>query len=425
MRVSRDTLTVVKGSRLDILFSGRWDKELLLDKEGNVFFDIDPFYFKKVVEYLYRVKAHQEGSTADMSEEEHDLHAAVVKDMFVDNKEGRKVFDLYIDFFRLGPEEVKKERDHNTTSSGKKKKMPTPTISGPDASNQKQEEAKMPSYNDLLDAFKKEEKELKLVETKLDEMDSKIMNDETFVSYFTTEEKKETGNEGSDLSGDHKDDDSSISFASMTSDLNSDLSLSSSLYSSEEGEATNQRRYKNDYITTAKDSKQATTGAPVLVSCSNSSEILNLWVCGEVVPVKRSTIMCACNKGSYLVQNLNDVDWMKKHLLVCEDGTTLVRLDDHLPAAVMTMINQLRLQAMMMAVGRLEGKEEGPVKKMKMNTTAEERSEMKKLLSELFNGKEEEEEEEEEQHTTTHNNPQQHTTTHRNTQQKTTAHDNT
>jgi hypothetical protein len=52
----RDTLTVIKGSRLEALFSGRWENQLLRDESGKVFMDIDPSMFKKILEYLYMVK---------------------------------------------------------------------------------------------------------------------------------------------------------------------------------------------------------------------------------------------------------------------------------------------------------------------------------------------------------------------------------
>ena len=42
----RDTLTVIKQSRLEIIFSGRWEMKHLCDANGNMFFDIDSFYSK-------------------------------------------------------------------------------------------------------------------------------------------------------------------------------------------------------------------------------------------------------------------------------------------------------------------------------------------------------------------------------------------
>ena len=52
----RDTLTCVKGSRLDGLFSGRWENQLLRDDKGRVFMDLDADAFKKVLAYLYTIK---------------------------------------------------------------------------------------------------------------------------------------------------------------------------------------------------------------------------------------------------------------------------------------------------------------------------------------------------------------------------------
>ena len=51
----RDTLTVVKSCRLEALFSGRWENQLLRDDQGRVFMDVDPKSFKKILEYLYMV----------------------------------------------------------------------------------------------------------------------------------------------------------------------------------------------------------------------------------------------------------------------------------------------------------------------------------------------------------------------------------
>ena len=42
MSVTQDILTQIKGSRLEALFSGRWDKHLPRDGGGRVFLDITP-----------------------------------------------------------------------------------------------------------------------------------------------------------------------------------------------------------------------------------------------------------------------------------------------------------------------------------------------------------------------------------------------
>ena len=56
MFARRDTLTIVTGSRLEALFSGRWENQLLRDGKGRVFIDVNVDIFKKILEYLYIVK---------------------------------------------------------------------------------------------------------------------------------------------------------------------------------------------------------------------------------------------------------------------------------------------------------------------------------------------------------------------------------
>ena len=48
----RSTLTQIQGSRMEALFSGRWDKRLMRDCHGQIFLDIDPTCFQAVVDYL-------------------------------------------------------------------------------------------------------------------------------------------------------------------------------------------------------------------------------------------------------------------------------------------------------------------------------------------------------------------------------------
>ena len=56
MCVKRETLCLFKDSHLAILFSGRWDSKLSLDSEGSIFLDVDPLYFKMIIEYLQETK---------------------------------------------------------------------------------------------------------------------------------------------------------------------------------------------------------------------------------------------------------------------------------------------------------------------------------------------------------------------------------
>mmetsp|Transcript_2675 Transcript_2675/g.4134 ORF Transcript_2675/g.4134 Transcript_2675/m.4134 type:complete len:599 (+) Transcript_2675:98-1894(+) len=48
----RSTLTQLKGSRLEALFSGRWDKKLQKDSTGRIFLDVSPVGFQAIVDYL-------------------------------------------------------------------------------------------------------------------------------------------------------------------------------------------------------------------------------------------------------------------------------------------------------------------------------------------------------------------------------------
>ncbi|KAL3768632.1 hypothetical protein ACHAW5_004327 [Stephanodiscus triporus] len=48
----RSTLTQIQGTRLEALFSGRWDKKLLRDSHGRIFLDVNPTCFQAIVDYL-------------------------------------------------------------------------------------------------------------------------------------------------------------------------------------------------------------------------------------------------------------------------------------------------------------------------------------------------------------------------------------
>jgi len=48
----RSTLIQLDGTRLEALFSGRWDKKLQRDSHGRIFLDVNPKCFQAVVDYL-------------------------------------------------------------------------------------------------------------------------------------------------------------------------------------------------------------------------------------------------------------------------------------------------------------------------------------------------------------------------------------
>jgi len=56
----RSTLTQIQGTRLEALFSGRWDKKL--SRHGRIFLDIDPTCFQAIVDYLNEMMISSEDS---------------------------------------------------------------------------------------------------------------------------------------------------------------------------------------------------------------------------------------------------------------------------------------------------------------------------------------------------------------------------
>lgn len=48
----RAILTQLKGTRLESLFSGRWDKELQRDNNGRIFLDVNPVCFQLILDFL-------------------------------------------------------------------------------------------------------------------------------------------------------------------------------------------------------------------------------------------------------------------------------------------------------------------------------------------------------------------------------------
>ena len=56
MTVPRNLLTYLKDSRLEVLLSGRFENKILRDNEDNVFLDVDPDIFRRVIESFYLIK---------------------------------------------------------------------------------------------------------------------------------------------------------------------------------------------------------------------------------------------------------------------------------------------------------------------------------------------------------------------------------
>ena len=107
MFAQRDTLTAVCGSRLEALFSGRWENQLLRDTKRRVFMDVELLVFRKILECLYMLKV---AGRADAS-----LELPSV------SPEMKPSFDQYIAFFDLQPATVLadtvEEQDSSDTDS--------------------------------------------------------------------------------------------------------------------------------------------------------------------------------------------------------------------------------------------------------------------------------------------------------------------
>ena len=226
MHALRETLTKIKGSRLEALFSGRWEDKLLRDEQGRVFLDMDVRYFKKIMDHLHSMKTSKEGNDDEI------LNWPRLSD-----KHEQNILDLYIDLFHL-------RKAGNSNNSHQPSSLDKATNSNNDEGE---------SYVDLPEAVENEAKELDEVEKTLDDMEKELEEEEEFVSFFTTTISQDQGSE----KGSDDDSDDGISFASLTSDLGSIVS------------STCQQKSNHDIT---------------------RSPIVNLWIDGEIISVQRSTL---------------------------------------------------------------------------------------------------------------------------------------
>ena len=293
MYVLREVLTRIKGSRLEALFSGRWEDKLLRDEKGRVFIDMDVRYFKKIVEHLHLMRTSKD----DDDKEEVPLDNWPK----LPNETEQWRLELYLDLFRL-----RKEKNSTHTSS---------ISNASEASNNKKKKHKQGtvSYEEMLDVIKIEESELDVVEKKLDEMEKDQKEEEDFVSFFTMSHPQVVSEvQGSERGSADCDTDDVISFTSMTSD-----DLASNISSIYHGITTD--------------------------NAAHSSPIVHLWIDGEIIAVKRSTL--CVHKGSQFADNFSNADWVKKNTLRTEDGTAVILMG--YSSVMLSIVNQLRLQSMM------------------------------------------------------------------------------
>ena len=61
----RSTLTQLKDTMLEALFSGRWEKRLQRDKKGHIFLDVNSTCFQAIVDYLNEMTISSEDNPPD------------------------------------------------------------------------------------------------------------------------------------------------------------------------------------------------------------------------------------------------------------------------------------------------------------------------------------------------------------------------
>ena len=292
LKVARSILVLIKGSRLEALFSGRWENKLLRDDDGCVFMDLDITHFEKIVNYLCAVKECQD-------KEESVDRFPKLHDFSVDRDQA--VFDAYVEFFRL-------QNDISGQSSAPDEQLRSPS---------KKENITL-SHVELLDAFQNEKQELIDLTKKLDAMESELEEERHFVSFFTT-------NDAATLDKSQR---------SHSENTNNDTWFSvvgSNMMDS------------NDSSSTGKSSSES------FHTIISNDHIVNLWIEGKVIPVKFSTL---CHfKDSELARRFNDADWLRMHTFQsCYNGSIVVFLE-HPIEAFESIINHLRLYAISESAG--------------------------------------------------------------------------
>ena len=147
MYALRETLTKIKGSRLEALFSGRWEDKLLRDEKGRVFIDMDARYFKKIMEHLHLMTTSKD-----------DGHAEEVSNWpKLPNTTEQCTLELYLDLFRLRDNKADSKCNSICPSSSIAKKL-----------NDDNNDEGAESFEDLLDVVNNETQQLNAVEKNLE-----------------------------------------------------------------------------------------------------------------------------------------------------------------------------------------------------------------------------------------------------------------
>lgn len=85
--VKREVLTQINGTRMEALFSGRWDKKLSRDSRGRIFLDFNPKAFQAIVDYMNELSISSED---DLPDPPH-----------MDDDEFKYILDCQLKLFRL------------------------------------------------------------------------------------------------------------------------------------------------------------------------------------------------------------------------------------------------------------------------------------------------------------------------------------
>ena len=153
MTFTRNVLTCVKGSRLEILFSGRWENKILRDKEGCIFLDIDPSYFVKGIEQILTKISNDNNDTS------------MISDLQVDDECSLLFAYLFTEEPKSRAEQQMSTNEEQTLES----MLPCKTF---------------PCEDNLKSIIIKEERLSLVTENKLKMIEDRLDDEESFINYF-------------------------------------------------------------------------------------------------------------------------------------------------------------------------------------------------------------------------------------------------
>ena len=160
MRVSRNLLTYLKGSRLEVLLSGRFENKILRDNEDNIFLDVDPDIFRRVIESLYLIKIANS-----------DKNKLTIKDIHKDDDDLKLLVNFLFQEPKPSNEEILFFEDNN------------------------QLDKTSPQLNDtcnnlVTSIITKEEKLSLVIENKLKSIEENLNDEESLIEFFVRSPEK-------------------------------------------------------------------------------------------------------------------------------------------------------------------------------------------------------------------------------------------